>query len=66
MSVYVVGVRVLVYGVCVCLVSLGPQLSKAPSKSTWGHLESQMEGIAKQHNVQIQEAFTKVVFLFFN
>lgn len=53
--------------VCSCTVSMRLipsvlQLSKAPSKSTGGHLKSQVEGITKQHNVQIQEAFTMVLF----
>lgn len=48
--------------VCVCLIALLLQLFKDPRKSTWAHLESQVEGIKKQHNVQIQEELTKAVF----
>lgn len=59
MSVYVGGVRGLMYHVRLISVL---QLPKSPSKSTWNHSESQVEVITKQHNVQIQEAFAKVVF----
>lgn len=53
---------VYLYTVCVCLIASLLRLSKDPSKSTWAYLESQVEGIKKQHNVQIQEALTKAVF----
>lgn len=52
----------LLYAMCVCLVSLGTQLSKIPSKSTWDHWNAKWREAPKQHDVQIQEAFTKVVF----
>lgn len=61
MSVYIAGVCVLVYNVYMSFL-LGSPAIQGPSNSTRGHLESQVEGITQQHNVQIQEAFTKVVF----
>ena len=48
---------------CVCVPCLfGYSAIQGPQQIHLGPLESQMERIAKQHDVQIQEAFTKVVF----